>query len=134
MSKPSRKKLHHGANRVSAMTVRLAPRKARVVVDLIRGKDVIGALSLLKYTQKRGAQIIEKLIESALSNMESVGGWDIDDLTVSRAWVDEGPTLRRFMPRAQGRATRICKRTCHIHLELNHAGVSTSDTQAKTEG
>lgn len=119
MGKPSLKNEHHGANRVSAMSVRLAPRKARIVVDLIRGLDVIDALSILRYTNKRGAVIIEKLLESALSNIEKQGNGDVDGLRVSSAWVNEGPTLRRFMPRAQGRATRIRKRTCHIHIELN---------------
>ena len=122
MGKPSTKNEHHSVNRVSAMTVRLAPRKARIIVDLIRGKGVYDALSTLRFTEKRGAAIIEKLIESALSNIESAGTMDVDTLLVSRAWVNEGPTLRRFMPRAQGRATRIRKRTCHIHLELNNAG------------
>ncbi len=121
MGKPSKKNEHHSVNRVSAMSVRLAPRKARIIVDMIRGKGVYDALSTLRFTEKRGAQIIEKLIESALSNIESAGSMDIDSLLVSRAWVNEGPTLRRFMPRAQGRATRIRKRTCHIHLELNNA-------------
>ena len=119
MGKPSLKNEHHSANRVSAMSVRLAPRKARIVVDMIRGLDVIDALSILRYTNKRGAGIIEKLIESALSNIEKQGESDIDPLRVGRAWVNEGPTMRRFMPRAQGRATRIRKRTCHIHIVLD---------------
>jgi len=119
MSKPSLKSKHHSVNRVSAMSVRLAPRKARIIVDMIRGLEVIDALSVLRYTNKRGAIIIEKLIESALSNIEKKGDQDVDSLKVSRAWVNEGPTLRRYMPRAQGRATRIRKRTCHIHIELN---------------
>ena len=119
MGKPSKKNENHSANRVNAMTVRLAPRKARVIVDMIRGKGVYDALSTLRYTEKRGALIIEKLIESALSNIEREGQKDLDSLRVSHAWVNEGPTLRRFMQRAQGRATRIRKRTCHIHLELN---------------
>ena len=119
MSKPSLKSEHHSVNRVSAMSVRLAPRKARIIVDMIRGLEVIDALSILRYTNKRGAIIIEKLIESALSNIEKKGDQDVDSLKVSRAWVNEGPTLRRYMPRAQGRATRIRKRTCHIHIELN---------------
>lgn len=121
MGKPSKKNENHSANRVSAMTVRLAPRKARIIIDMIRGKDVYAALSMLRYTEKRGAEIIEKLIESALSNIESAGTMDVDNLRIASAWVNEGPTLRRFMPRAQGRATRIRKRTCHIHLELNNA-------------
>ncbi len=119
MSKPSLKNEHHSVNRVDANSVRLAPRKARIIVDMIRGREVIDALSVLRFTNKRGAEIIEKLIESALSNIEAGGEHDIDSLRVSRAWVNEGPTLRRFMPRAQGRATRIRKRTCHIHIELN---------------
>ena len=119
MSKPSLKSEHHSVNRVSAMSVRLAPRKARIIVDMIRGLEVIDALSVLRYTNKRGAIVIEKLIESALSNIEKKGDQDVDSLKVSRAWVNEGPTLRRYMPRAQGRATRIRKRTCHIHIELN---------------
>ena len=121
MGKPSLKNEHHSANRVSAMSVRLAPRKARIIVDMIRGLGVIDALSILRFTNKRGAVIIEKLIESALSNIESKGGQDVDALKVASAWVNEGPTLRRFMPRAQGRATRIRKRTCHIHIVLDNA-------------
>ena len=131
MGKPSKKNEHHSVNRVSAMTVRLAPRKARIIVDLIRGKGVYDALSTLRYTEKRGAAIIEKLIESALSNIESAGTMDVDNLLVSRAWVNEGPTLRRFMPRAQGRATRIRKRTCHIHLELNSASGSKKEAASQ---
>lgn len=119
MSKPSLKNEHHSVNRVSAMSVRLAPRKARIIVDMIRGLNVIDALSILRYTNKRGAVIIEKLIESALANIEAKGDQDVDTLKVSAGWVNEGPTMRRFMPRAQGRATRIRKRTCHIHIELN---------------
>lgn len=119
MSKPSLKNEHHSVNRVSAMSVRLAPRKARIIVDMIRGLNVIDALSILRYTNKRGAVIIEKLIESALANIEAKGDQDVDMLKVSAGWVNEGPTMRRFMPRAQGRATRIRKRTCHIHIELN---------------
>jgi len=119
MGKPSKKYEHHSANRVSAMSVRLAPRKARIIVDMVRGLEVKDALSILRYTNKRGAVIIEKLIESALSNIEAQGGQDVDELMVGAAWVNEGPTMRRFMPRAQGRATRIRKRTCHIHIELD---------------
>lgn len=118
MGKPSLKNEHHSANRVSAMSVRLAPRKARIIVDMIRGIRVTDAISILRFTDKRGAVIIEKLIESALHNMSA--DTDIDSLKVARAWVNEGPTLRRYMPRAQGRATRIRKRTCHIHIELDN--------------
>jgi large subunit ribosomal protein L22 len=119
MSKPTKKQ--HNANKVSANTVRLSPPKARVVVDLIRHKSVDEALNILQFTQKRAAPIVSKLIESALSNIEQsekLRDWDIDDLIVSKVTVDEGPTLRRFLPRAQGRATRLNKRTSHITVVL----------------
>lgn len=118
MKKVSRKSEHHGPNRVSANMVRISPRKARVVVDMVRGKDVFDALRELRFTHKKAARVVEKLIESALSNIETSGKWDVEDLRVSRAWVNEGPTLRRYRPRAMGRATRIRKRTSHIHLVL----------------
>jgi large subunit ribosomal protein L22 len=126
MGKPSRKKDNHAPNRVSAMTVRLAPRKARVVVDMVRGLYVDEALRALRFTPRKGARVVEKLIESALSGMEAAGKWDIDDVRVTAGWVNEGPTLRRFMPRAQGRATRIRKRTSHIHLVLDADAVTSS--------
>lgn len=130
MSKPSLKNEHHGVNRVSANSVRLAPRKARIIVDMIRGLDVLQALSILRFTNKRGAIVIEKLIESALHNIEANGDQDVDSLKVAKAWVNEGPTLRRFMPRAQGRATRIRKRTCHIHIELDSKKCSAAQAPA----
>ncbi len=131
MGKPTRKKEHHGPNRVSAKMVRIAPRKARVVVDMVRGLEVDAALRALKFTPRKAARFVEKLIESALANLEDVGGWDVDNLEVGRAWVNEGPTLRRFMPRAMGRATRIRKRTCHIHIELNSIGGPKSPVAAE---
>ncbi len=118
MGKPKRKNEHHAPNRVSARTVRIAPRKARAVINMVRGLEAMEALRTLKFTQRKGARVVEKLLDSALANIELAGKWDVDDLFIARAWVDEGPTMRRFMPRAQGRATRINKRTCHIHLEL----------------
>lgn len=119
MGKQSRKSEHHAPNKVSLKMVRISPRKARVVVDLIRGKDVFDALRDLKFTRRKGARIVEKMVESALTNMELAGDWDIDNVKVTQAWVNEGPTLRRYLPRAMGRATRIRKRTCHIHLVLD---------------
>jgi large subunit ribosomal protein L22 len=101
--------------------VRLSPPKARVVVDLIRHKSVDEALNILQFTQKRAAPLVAKMIESALHNIaqsEKLKDWDIDDLVVSKVTVDEGPTLRRFLPRAQGRATRLNKRTSHITVVL----------------
>ena len=118
--KKIRAKKEHKANKVSAMTVRIAPRKVRLVTDLIRGKSVDEALNILQFTAKRAAPVISKLIESALHNIERSDqlDWDVDALHVSEIFVDEGPTLRRFKPRAQGRATRINKRTSNITLVL----------------
>lgn len=120
MSRASRKKLFHGPNRVSAKTMRISPRKARVVVDMVRGMDALDALRTLKFTHRKAARVVEKLIESALSNMEPTGKWDLDEVCIAQAWVNEGPTLRRYRPRAMGRATRIRKRTSHIHLVLDN--------------
>lgn len=118
MGKQSKKT--NSANKASAKMVRIAPPKVRLVVDLIRGKSVDEALNTLQFTAKRAAPIVSKLVESALHNIERSEelGWDIDELYVSKAYVDEGPTLRRFKPRAQGRATRINKRTSHITVVL----------------
>lgn len=99
--------------------VRIAPRKARVVVDLIRGKQVGEALDILRYSDKGFATTVYKLLDSAIANVsESELGWDLDRLYVSRVFVDEGATWRRFRARAQGRATRINKRTSHVSIEL----------------
>lgn len=127
MKKTSRKQANHGPNRVSAQMVRISPRKARVVVDMVRGKEVFDALRELRFTQRKAARIVEKLIESALANIETAGSWDIEELRISRAWVNEGPTLRRFRPRAMGRATRIRKRTSHIHLVLEPEAADSAD-------
>lgn len=108
------------ANSATLRYCRVAPRKARIVVDLIRDKRVDHALDILRNSQKGVANTIYKLLDSAVANVqESDLDWDLDRLVVSRAWVDEGPTMRRFRARAQGRATRIRKRTSHIHIELN---------------
>jgi len=116
MGKKSRKELN--ANRVRAKMVRIAPRKVRLVVDLIRGESVDEALNILHFTTKRAAPVLHKMLESAVANIQEAEDldWDIDDLIVAEAFVDEGPTLRRFKPRAMGRATRINKRTSHITL------------------
>jgi len=97
-----------------ARFVRVTPLKARRVVDLVRGKGVDDALAILRFAPQAAAQDLYKLIESAVSNAVSTEGLDRDDLVVSKAKVDEGPTLKRFRPRAQGRAYRIRKRTSHI--------------------
>ena len=118
MGKPKRKE--HRANRAVLKNVRIAPLKARIVADLIRNKPVDEALSILQFTPKKAAPFVSKLIESAISNVEESEelDWDIDELVVAAAYVDEGATMRRFRPRAQGRATRINKRTCHITVVL----------------
>ena len=108
------------ANTVHRKMVRISPRKVRLVTDLVRGETVDSAINILQFTNKRAAPILIEMLESALSNIDNSQelSWDVDDLVISTAFVDEGPTLRRFKPRAQGRATRINKRTSHITLEL----------------
>lgn len=94
----------------------MSPSKARQVVDLIRGRHVDDARRVLRYTQRGASVPVAKVLESAVANAEHNHGLPTDDLVVARAWVDEGPTLRRYRPRALGRATRIRKRTCHISI------------------
>jgi len=98
--------------------LRIAPRKVRIVVDTIRGKPVGEALNILQFTRKAAALPVAKLIRSAVSNAEQAGR-DVDALFVSTIMVDQGPAQRRFMPRAQGRAFRINKKTSHIQLQLD---------------
>lgn len=102
---------------------RISPQKARLVADLVRGKDASEAVELLTFLNKKSAPMIRKLVESAIANAEvaaerSNAELDIDDLYVRTIYVDGGPTLRRFRPRAQGRATKIIKKTSHITVEL----------------
>ena len=101
---------------------RISPRKARMIVDLIRGRDASEALQILDFTYKAGAPFVKKLLASALANAQQKNpGVDVDTLYVSRASVDQGPNshMRRWRPRAQGRATRVTKGVSHIHLELD---------------
>lgn len=99
--------------------VRLSPRKARLVVDMVRGKGVQDALNILKFSSQKAAGIVSKLVLSAVANAEQKGVSDVDRLVVKTITVDQGPVLRRFMPRAQGRATRIRKPTSHISVVLD---------------
>lgn len=85
-----------------------------MVVDMIRGRKVEEALSVLDFTPKKAARIVAKTLRSAVANAEDTKNVDVDELIVTRCWVDEGPTLKRMLPRAQGRATRINKRSSHI--------------------
>lgn len=97
---------------------RIAPRKARLVADLIRGMPVEEALARLRFTPKKAAGIIEKVLQSALASASQSAGVDEDRLFISTIRVDEGPIAKRWRPRAMGRATRIRKRTSHIFVAL----------------
>ena len=97
---------------------RISARKARLVVDMVRGKPVSVALDTLKLANKKAAPLVSKLIESAMANATSTSTVDVDRLIVSEVFVDEGATLKRFLPRAQGRATPIRKRSSHITVKL----------------
>ncbi|CAM5778894.1 MULTISPECIES: 50S ribosomal protein L22 [Brevibacillus] len=102
-----------------ARYIRIAPRKVRLVVDLIRGKQVGEALAILKHTPKAASPVVEKLLKSAIANAEHNYEMDPNGLVVGKIFVDQGPTLKRFRPRAMGRASRIHKRTSHITVVLN---------------
>lgn len=102
-----------------ARYVRIAPRKVRLVADLIRGKEVAEALAILRLTPRGATHVLEKVLNSAVANAEHNFNMDVNDLAVAKVFVDEGPTLKRFRPRAQGRASRINKRTSHITIVLN---------------
>jgi large subunit ribosomal protein L22 len=99
-----------------AKFIRTSPTKARQVVDLIRGRHVDDARRVLRFSERSVSTTVAKVLESAIANAEHNHSLPADELLVARAWVDEGPTLRRFRPRALGRATRIRKRTCHISV------------------
>ena len=96
----------------------LSAQKARLVADQIRGKSVEDALDLLNFSTRKGADVIKKVLESAIANAEHNEGADVDELKVSTIFVDEGMTMKRIMPRAKGRADRILKRTCHITVKV----------------
>ncbi|HWO94777.1 MAG TPA: 50S ribosomal protein L22 [Bacillus sp. (in: firmicutes)] len=102
-----------------ARTVRIAPRKVRLVVDLIRGKQVGEAVSVLRLTNKAASPIVEKVLKSAIANAEHNYEMDVNSLVVTEAYVNEGPTLKRFRPRAMGRASQINKRTSHITIVVS---------------
>ncbi|MDY0410052.1 50S ribosomal protein L22 [Virgibacillus soli] len=97
-----------------AKSVRIAPRKVRLVVDLIRGKNVGEAIAILNNTQRGASPVVEKVLKSAIANAEHNYEMDADNLVISEAYVNEGMTMKRFRPRAQGRASKINKRTSHI--------------------
>ena len=104
--------------RAQAKWVRTSARKARLVLEHIRGRSVPEARTILAFTQRAAATDIEKVLRSAVANAEANHGLDGDELVVEAAYADEGPTLKRWKPRARGRVNRIRKRTCHVTLVL----------------
>ncbi len=102
-----------------ATYVRLSSSKAKIVLDQIKGKDINTALGILRYTPRYAADVIEKVLKSAIANAEHNNGLDTDGLFVEEAYATQGPTLKRIRPRAQGRAFRIDKQTSHITVVLN---------------
>jgi large subunit ribosomal protein L22 len=102
-----------------ARTVRIAARKVRLVADLIRGKEVGEAIAILRLTPKAASPVVEKVLKSAIANAEHNYEMDINKLVISEAYVNEGPTLKRFRPRAMGRASAINKRTSHITIVVS---------------
>ena len=110
-------------SKASAMFSRIAPRKARMIADLVRGRNAAEAIQLLQFTLKSGAPVIKKILESAVANARQAGA-DVDSLIVSKATVDKAPNKfnRRWRPRAMGRATRVTKGVSHIVIELDTRG------------
>ncbi|MGH2821119.1 MAG: 50S ribosomal protein L22 [Actinomycetota bacterium] len=107
--------------------IRMSSTKARQVVDLIRGRRIDDARRVLAFTPRSACTHVRKVLDSAVANAEHNRGLPADELIVSRAWVDEGPTLRRYRPRALGRATRINKRTCHISVVVGRIDEEASE-------
>jgi large subunit ribosomal protein L22 len=104
--------------RAHAKFVRIAPRKARMVIDLIRGKRLEEALAILRFTPKSASKVIEKVLLSAAANAQNNHDMDRDSLYVAKCYADQGPTLKRYRARAQGRAAMIRKKTSHITVVL----------------
>ena len=99
---------------------RISAQKARLVVDQIRGKDVAQALNILAFSTKKGAELVKKVLESAVANAEHNEGVDIDELKVVTVYVDKASSLKRFQARAKGRGNRIEKQTCHINVTVGN--------------
>ena len=99
--------------------VRMSPQKVRLVVDLVRGKGVEEALNILDFTPKRAAKAVAKTVRSVVANAQNTQSVDVDRLFIKKVFVDGGPTWKRFTPRAQGRATPVLKRTCHITVVVD---------------
>lgn len=105
--------------KASLQNARVGAQKARLVADLIRGKDVSVAIKTLTFLNKKSAVMMKKLVESAVANADYKKTIDLDKLYIKTVWVDEGPVLKRFRPRAQGRATGVRKRTSHFNVVLD---------------
>ncbi len=120
LTKKERKALGIGKDEGRAVLkhARVSSRKAKLVIDLIRNKDIDEAYAILKYTPRNAAEILEKMLKSAESNAVNNNGLDRSNLYVAEAYATQGPTLKRIQPRAQGRAFRIRKRTSHLTLVL----------------
>jgi large subunit ribosomal protein L22 len=118
----------------SARFVRITPMKARRVVDMVRGLGVDDALALLQFAPQAASETVYKVLESAVANAEGTESLDRGTLVVSKAMVDEGPTMKRWRPRAQGRASRINKRTSHITLVVQPRPQAAGATAAPTRG
>jgi len=98
----------------------ISPQKCRLVADVVRGKPVGNAISTLKYMPKKGADLVRKVLESAVANAEHQGEQDVDALTIRECNIDNGPILKRWMPRAMGRANRIQSRTSHVTVVVEN--------------
>ena len=106
-------------SRVHARFIRISPRKVRIVAENVKGLPVENAISLLTFSPKKAGRVLLKVVKSAVANAEQNPNLDVDKLFVKKLWVDEGPTMKRWRPRAQGRAYRINKRTSHITIVLD---------------
>ncbi len=120
--------------RAQVRYLRMTPTKARRIVDLIRGRSAGDAAAVCAFAPQTAAVAVGKVLASAVANAENNRGLDPETLLVDRAWVDEGPTLKRLQPRAQGRAFRINKRTCHITIELVSVEKPDSDSRRRGRG
>ncbi|CAK8720523.1 50S ribosomal protein L22 [Candidatus Electronema halotolerans] len=106
-----------------AKYIRISPQKARLVADVVRGKDVESAITTLRFMPKKAAEILRKVLESAIANAEQTETIDVDTLYVKEIQINGGPMLKRFRPRAMGRAGKILKRTSHITVVVDERGL-----------
>ena len=116
--------------KATAKYVRMSPSKLKPVTDLVRGKDLNEALTILKFTSGKGAELVEKVVQSAAANAENNNDMNPDELYVAEIYANQGPTMKRFRAGAQGRASMILKRTSHIAVTLR----SREDAEQKVEG